>query len=623
MKALHSNGGAMAGDGGFAGTRGAWGRSVVPVCAALVTLFVLVLAGLPGTAFAAYRYPRLSLKTSHVDRWITRRDSLDFLLRFQEIQGNTDVEAFANVQRAARARGHGAWADSTQFLTWIEVDQVGWNYSPQIPTWLYDRAKNNYFYLAFVAAWHNLHDYGVDWRLHDADGDVICLWRDSSWVALNFSKWCPKGRWDGRVRDPRTGRSYDFGSTVGKTFTEWLCTIAVDELFLQNPFVAQTIDGVQYGWDRSLVCWAGRKPDGRLSADPDPRNDGRGIPCSRFADATRASRDSLLTQFIGRIQQAGYIVRADGHQLGWAFNPNDRTGPDSLFLRVNMGAQLENYGRWGGWPQHKTGPIWFRLYQGEETYFHPTGIDAREGWDVSVIESHKPYRNPLRDQWTRLNLAQTLMGDGLFAGQAATEDTEFTAYLWGDDTYSPNLIPEMLYDLGSALGSYKTYAVFPRPTGSGENLYYRQFLRRDGTAITVVVNVFERELAGVPARDAQWFYGLRNTFPQPANRLVFDHGSRMAIEDADGEGGITQVTSRPLARELLFGLERPSSVGIEIYDPSGRCIRHFDDRTFAAGENAFTWDGCDDGGRPVGGGVYFGRVAIAGDRSTHKLMVVR
>ena len=67
------------------------------------------------------------------------------------------------------------------------------------------------------------------------------------------------------------------------------------------------------------------------------------------------------------------------------------------------------------------------------------------------------------------------------------------------------------------------------------------------------------------------------------------------------------------------GLE---GVTLRLFDASGRRLRTFD-RAFSPGLNEVVWDGTDDRGRPLGPGVYYYRLELAGQRFTRSIILVR
>lgn len=75
---------------------------------------------------------------------------------------------------------------------------------------------------------------------------------------------------------------------------------------------------------------------------------------------------------------------------------------------------------------------------------------------------------------------------------------------------------------------------------------------------------------------------------------------------------------------ISFNLAASGPVTLRVFDAAGRAIR-----TLAlaelrpAGHHDIAWDGCDDGGRPVAGGVYFYRLDADGCADTRKMSLVK
>ena len=605
------------------GKRAVLNALLILACAALALIH-------PAQAADGNHYPRLALRSSWIDRWVTTKDSLEFLLKFEEISGINTPSAVLTVLDAALAEGYADWVDSVTFISVLspqETGQVVPDADGKLPRWVYEGAREALDYAILVAVYHNLRDHGVDWLLHDADGDTMCVWDYPSCprLLLNATPWCPRGKWDGHVVKEVNGRvyEYDLGSTAGKTYMEWLCTVALDSLFLRNDAFLRAFDGIQFeAPGRSLPCGMPYKPGGEESALPDPKGDGVGIQCESrgedsYEDLTRATFDSLLTHFARPIRDAGLVVRRNGHDLRWALDPGVNLEEDTLSMRTYMGAHLEDYGSWGGWPARQTGTIWFEVYEGLETFYRPVGDDAAEGWDVSTVQSVRGYQAFDRDRWTRLNLGQALMGDGYFSGMACREDPSFRKYLQGERAFAPRGIPEMEFELGEALGGYRLF------DEGGRSLLYRHFRGAPAWShwgITVAVNTYEDSLGGVPRRDAQWFFGLQTGFPVPPSLLVFDHWSEPP-EPRDC-GPLSGVRAASFSPTIDFELAADASVRVAIHDVAGRLLRTLTEH-YMTGRRAITWDGRDESGHPVRSGVYLYRIEAGGCRCDGRIILIR
>jgi hypothetical protein len=86
-----------------------------------------------------------------------------------------------------------------------------------------------------------------------------------------------------------------------------------------------------------------------------------------------------------------------------------------------------------------------------------------------------------------------------------------------------------------------------------------------------------------------------------------------------------QNTPNPFnpSTSIAFDLPHPTFVTLRIYDTAGRHVRTLVDGRMEPDSHSVLWDGVDDGGTPLGSGVYFYRL-VAGDRMlTRKLVMLR
>ncbi|HEX5132600.1 MAG TPA: FlgD immunoglobulin-like domain containing protein [Candidatus Krumholzibacteria bacterium] len=74
---------------------------------------------------------------------------------------------------------------------------------------------------------------------------------------------------------------------------------------------------------------------------------------------------------------------------------------------------------------------------------------------------------------------------------------------------------------------------------------------------------------------------------------------------------------------IRFSLPAATAMTLRIYDVSGRAVRTLVDGTRGPGELDATWDGRDDRGVSVATGVYFYRLAAAGETLTRKMILVK
>ncbi len=90
-----------------------------------------------------------------------------------------------------------------------------------------------------------------------------------------------------------------------------------------------------------------------------------------------------------------------------------------------------------------------------------------------------------------------------------------------------------------------------------------------------------------------------------------------------------EIAARPNpfnpATELVFALEGAGAIPtrIDLYDLLGRRVRRLHDGPLAAGRHALPWNGRDDAGAPVAGGIYLAMVRAGDDTRTLKLSLVK
>ncbi len=98
---------------------------------------------------------------------------------------------------------------------------------------------------------------------------------------------------------------------------------------------------------------------------------------------------------------------------------------------------------------------------------------------------------------------------------------------------------------------------------------------------------------------------------------------------ATGDGRVMHLYANtpnpfPSSTTLHFDLYRTEDVRVAVYDLGGRRVRTLMDRAAApSGRYTLGWDGRDDGGRDVAGGVYFCRLETAHDAQTTRMVRVR
>ncbi len=74
---------------------------------------------------------------------------------------------------------------------------------------------------------------------------------------------------------------------------------------------------------------------------------------------------------------------------------------------------------------------------------------------------------------------------------------------------------------------------------------------------------------------------------------------------------------------LCFTLQTAGMVDIRIFNVPGKRVRRLTGRYFSAGKQVVKWDGTDDRGIPVAGGVYVVRYAVGDERKIQKILLIR
>lgn len=86
-----------------------------------------------------------------------------------------------------------------------------------------------------------------------------------------------------------------------------------------------------------------------------------------------------------------------------------------------------------------------------------------------------------------------------------------------------------------------------------------------------------------------------------------------------------RALANPASGETAFALEliESGTVRLDVFDASGRLVRHLLDASLPAGQREVAWDGRDAAGRNVPSGVYRYRLVAPGHRESHSVVVLR
>ena len=100
---------------------------------------------------------------------------------------------------------------------------------------------------------------------------------------------------------------------------------------------------------------------------------------------------------------------------------------------------------------------------------------------------------------------------------------------------------------------------------------------------------------------------------QPRNDADITTNPTLGVDDPLPVGVSFVIAPNPArASHVTFGLPKRDHVRIAVYDLAGRQRAVLADGEYPAGRHTLEWDGRDGGGTPVGAGVYFYKLKIAG-----------
>lgn len=74
---------------------------------------------------------------------------------------------------------------------------------------------------------------------------------------------------------------------------------------------------------------------------------------------------------------------------------------------------------------------------------------------------------------------------------------------------------------------------------------------------------------------------------------------------------------------VTYSVPQRGPAALRVYDVTGRAVRTLLDGTIDSGSGAAAWDGRDDDGRELPGGIYFARLESGGRQKTEKLVLIR
>ncbi len=132
---------------------------------------------------------------------------------------------------------------------------------------------------------------------------------------------------------------------------------------------------------------------------------------------------------------------------------------------------------------------------------------------------------------------------------------------------------------------------------------------------------------GGPGWDEQYGYGLIDAY----SALTYSPGGCTGVDDdahPEGTAGALYVSDNspnPFRTSTRFeiSLANPGEVSVTVHSVLGQRIKALRAGRLAAGSHILTWDGTNDAGDPVPGGIYLYRVETGNQESTHKMVLAR
>jgi hypothetical protein len=107
----------------------------------------------------------------------------------------------------------------------------------------------------------------------------------------------------------------------------------------------------------------------------------------------------------------------------------------------------------------------------------------------------------------------------------------------------------------------------------------------------------------------------------------FHVGPLVAVEEVGGAAALALDPAMPNpfapATTLRFSLPAQEAVRFAIHDLAGRVVRTLVAENLGAGTYTTSWDGRDDAGHDVAGGIYFARLATSTGTLTRKVVLAR
>lgn len=103
------------------------------------------------------------------------------------------------------------------------------------------------------------------------------------------------------------------------------------------------------------------------------------------------------------------------------------------------------------------------------------------------------------------------------------------------------------------------------------------------------------------------------------------YGSALVTVPHDKSAELTSARPNPFNPQttLDYSLSVGDHVLIAIFDARGSLVRRLVDQQMPAGEHRVTWNGLDNGGLPVGSGIYFVKLAAGSETDSRKIVLLK
>jgi len=367
----------------------------------------------------------------------------------------------------------------------------------------------------------------------------------------------------------------------------------------------------------------------------EPVNLGPNVNWAGFDYYPSISSDETKLYFASSNRPGGYgdddiwISTWQGAEWGVAVNagPNVNSEWRDLSPSISSDGTMLYFVSWGRAGGYGAYDIWFSTWEdtmwGSAVNAGPNVNTAYSEWSVNIsfdqdrlhFASNRPGSLDDYDIWvSEWDSANSEWGPAENVGRGVNTD---------DREYSP------------CLSSTGTELYFAR-WGGGLGYVDIWVSQWEDTVWGNAVNL------GAPVNTPTWDNGP--SISSDGTKLYFASGresSHPAVQDiwvSEWVPGV-QEEERPRARKEVFltclpnpfssttiirySVSEPGQVSLHIYDAAGRLVRAFADGIKEPGTQEVSWDGRDDRGEPLTGGIYFCRLQAGGHSATSKLHLVR